>query len=220
VIEKDNRVKCESAAKGMENLTRITVPTAFQREAELPLSPHFDDEATLLSARPVVPIGRRVNLGNVRNYLLTAAILLTAALVGAVAALSIDRFQNARHAEPSAIQKNSAPVTEPIVHTSWAPETNETEVISTESPDTVEATAPTTETKKAAPAAQTAAPVKTVIKLSPKNSSVPDKIALKRSQSKETKRENAWNRRNADSGAERPRYAGRIREIFEGPSPN
>ena len=98
----------------MENLTRITIPT-YQTAPELPPSPHFDDEITVLTARPVVPIIRRVSLGNGRDYVMTAVILLIAALVGAVTALSIDRFQNALRVETGAANQVSLPVPEPNI---------------------------------------------------------------------------------------------------------
>jgi len=183
----------------------------------MPPSPHFDDETTLLTARPVVPIIRRVSLGNRRDHVLTAAILLIAALVGAVAALSIDRFQNAQRLEAGAANQASLPVTEPMADTPGTSETAEANALPAESPETTEEITsawPETEVTKIV---ETTVPLQTAVKASTKKSSDREKVVAKRPLRAETPRLDAEVRRALDSGQSRPRHAGRISEIFEGP---
>src|SRR5688572_5348248 len=77
---------------GMNNLNEVS-PTEMQAEGSPPPLPHFDEEATMLSARPVVPIQVAEASKNRRSYLVQGAILLAAALLGAAIALSVDFFQ-------------------------------------------------------------------------------------------------------------------------------
>ncbi|HEY3027212.1 MAG TPA: hypothetical protein VGJ55_13770 [Pyrinomonadaceae bacterium] len=93
----------------MKSFTRIIVSTKPQSETVFPPSPNFDDEATLLMARPVVPIKKAFNLGSVRSYLGTGIIIVAAAIAGAMAAVSTDYFQNHRHSEAAIAVAPSAP---------------------------------------------------------------------------------------------------------------
>ncbi|MDX6614467.1 MAG: hypothetical protein QOD75_3653 [Blastocatellia bacterium] len=198
----------------MENLTRITVPTVFQMDTDLPPSPHFDDERTLLTARPVVPISDRV-LGNRRDYVLTAAILLIAALLGAIGALSIDRFQKARQHQASAQNQAADTVPEPVANMSETEDQAAASVVTTALPDEPEATPTPSPETKVTTTEHTAVPVLAVVKTLPKKSSVREKVVSQRSPRAEPPREDS---RGADAfRARRSRSAGRISEIFEGP---
>jgi len=199
----------------MENLTRITVPTAFPADTDLPPSPHFDDERTLLTARPVVPIADRV-LGNRRDYVLTGAILLIAALLGAIGALSIDRFQKARQ-EVSVQNQAADTVPEPVMNTA---DTRDEAAASVATPFSAEAleptTTPTPETEVTTPE-QPPMPVLKVVKTIPKQSPVREKVVSQRPRRTEPPREDSFPHGADAFRARRSRSAGRISEIFEGP---
>lgn len=201
----------------MENLTRITIPT-FQTAPEPPPSPHFDDETTVLTARPVVPITRRVSLGNGRDYVLTVVILLIAALVGAVSALSIDRFKNALRVETGAANQAALPRgPEPVANTPATSETTtEANALPAESREATEATTsprPETKTKKMV---EKTVPLQSTAKVPVKKNAVRENVVSQRPR-RDTPRIDADVRRALDSGQTRPRHAGRISEIFEGP---
>ncbi|MEA2204537.1 MAG: hypothetical protein QOE77_1313 [Blastocatellia bacterium] len=197
--------------KEMENLTRINVPIDVQEDAAPLPVPHFDEEATLLSARPVVPLNHRINLGGMRNYLLTAAVLLTAALVGAIVALSIDRFQ---HGQPNRGEvAQPALASQPAVDTPAEPSPEETAVVTRE---TEPAVAPATKTQQtvsqraAAPVAKAAPPPKTNIRFT-------ESLVPRRSNHRQVEGESRPRRVNSQRRA-RSRDINRIREIFEGPN--
>ena len=94
--------------------TRIVVPTSVPE----PLSPHFDDEATVITARPVVPIARARAVERSRLLLWMLPTALAAAVFGALSALGVNYYENRRFpvtqleikAEP---QANQAPASEP-----------------------------------------------------------------------------------------------------------
>ena len=211
-------MNCEFRLKSMENLTRITVPTTFEPEPGPPPSPHFDDERTVLTARPVVPISPKLYLGNGRDYVLTAAVLLIAALLGAVAALSFDRFQKARQQEAGDYSQAAVTVNEPVAEMSEIPAATAPGVTTAVAPDTVEAiTSPTPETRLTTPM-QTPVPLSKAVKAKAKRSSVREDVGLQRPRRVEVQHEDAWTQRDANSvRAQRSRHAGRISEIFEGP---
>ncbi len=91
----------------MKSFTRIVVSTKSQSEKEFPPSPNFDDEATLLTARPVVPIKKAFDLG-VRSYLGAGLIIAAAAIAGAALAVSANYFQNHRRSEEAIAAAPSA----------------------------------------------------------------------------------------------------------------
>jgi hypothetical protein len=199
----------------MENLTRITVPTGLPADDALPSSPHFDDEATLLTARPVVPINAGLKWEGVRNYVLTAAILLTAAMVGAVAALSIDRFQNRNRPQVSLTEDPPA-VMQPSAETTQVPAEKEAAELP---PVTQPAVTPVTETEtkiKPVPAPKASTPAVKSSRPAPRNNRIADEMAL--SESNRLERLDGRRRRRVESGrTTRSRDLNRIREIFEGP---
>jgi hypothetical protein len=197
--------------KTMENLTRINIPTHSQEDAAPLSAPHFDEEATLLSARPVVPLKRRVNWGGMRNYLLTAAVLLTAALVGAIVALSIDRFQ---HGQPSRAEvAQSALVSEPIADPPAEPSPEETAVVP---PETEPVVAPATKTQQTV-SQNSAAPVAKAATPPTRNSRFTESFVPPRSNHRQAEGESRPRRVNSERSA-RSRDVNRIREIFEGPN--
>lgn len=72
------------------NRTRIVVPIAPPR----PSSPHFDDEVTIIRARPVVPIPRARIVDRKRMLLVIISPLLSAAVFGAAAAVGVNYYEN------------------------------------------------------------------------------------------------------------------------------
>lgn len=214
----------------MKNLSRIIIPTELQAEATSPPTPHFDDETTLLTARAVVPIEEAAASGNLRSYLVKAAIVLTAALLGAAVAVSVDFFQNRRPREATAVVEPSAPATQsPVAETSDSsppgPQANDSAV-----------SAPTTKVSATADqGALGATPDIHTEEKRPPNDNATGKeksgdsegaanrrnVVVKRSERLTQRRQAAKVQRSgaADRIIERPSDAGRIREIFEGPNP-
>jgi len=72
------------------NRTRIEIATT---PPELP-APHFDDEATIVSARQVVPIAQARVVERSRALLSIIPILLAAAVFGALGALGVNYYEN------------------------------------------------------------------------------------------------------------------------------
>jgi hypothetical protein len=71
------------------NRTRIEIATT---PPELP-APHFDDEATIVSARQVVPIAQARVVERSRALLFIVPILLAAAVFGALGALGVNYYE-------------------------------------------------------------------------------------------------------------------------------
>lgn len=87
--------------------------------------PHFDDERTILSAQPVVPL-KAVSKVQTRRRLIFVGAFVVAAMLGAVAALALVRVRQPTVAgstgEASAAQD---PVQEPVAQTAGSSETSE-----------------------------------------------------------------------------------------------
>jgi hypothetical protein len=92
--------------------------------------------------------------------------------------------------------------------------------LATESPEATEAAEVTTSAwpeTKVEKIVETTMPRQTAVKASTKKSFDREKVVAKRPRRAETPRIDAEVRRALDSGQSRPRHAGRISEIFEGP---
>ena len=77
---------------------------------EVPLQqPHFDDDATIATARQVVPIkgGRRTE--GRRKVLILLPLLLASTLCGALGAIAVNYFERRREAAPSVTQQQPLP---------------------------------------------------------------------------------------------------------------
>lgn len=213
----------------MKNPSRITIPMEPQPEAPTPPLPHFDDEATLLTARPVVPIDIAAAQETTHGYLFKAGIILAAALLGAGVAVSVVFFQNRRAAPATAVAEFPAPAT--LVVDSE----NTSKPIARQSEETVASASTTkpTSTEDESDLSDIAPiPAKEITPLNgrerSKQRSADDeaaarqqKVVMKRSDRPAQRQQAAKVQRPNDSDpvVERPRNAGRIREIFEGPSP-
>ena len=209
----------------MKSFTRIIVSTKSQPETGFPPSPNFDDEATLLTARPVVPIKKAFDLASVRSYLVNGIIIVAAAIAGAAVAVTADYFQNHRHSEAAIAVAPSAPTSNEAVSEipqTPAPTPQSSAAISinpmvpAETDLNLPAAIDTGETRPATNDNQ-------VQKKFYGNESGVErtKVVEKRSGPSEQQRHVARVHSSVDSAqsARRQRDAGRIREIFEGPSP-
>jgi len=140
--------------------TRIEVPTGALS------TPHFDDEATIITARPVVPIGRaRVAEGS-RLLLWFLPTILAASVFGALSALGVNYYEN-RQPNPVAStaeltvkpepQTNQLPAAEPSPQVVESPSPEPAGVASPEVPEPPatepEKTEPVVADQKADPAA-------------------------------------------------------------------
>jgi hypothetical protein len=74
--------------------TRIVIPTVPPE----PAPPHFDDEATIISARPVVPIPPAKIIQRKHILLVILSPLLSAAVFGAAAAIGVSYYENRQRA--------------------------------------------------------------------------------------------------------------------------
>ncbi len=74
------------------NRSRIEIATNPQELAE----PHFDDEATIVSARQVVPIAEAKVVERSRRLLSVIPILIGAAVFGALGALAVNYYERAQ----------------------------------------------------------------------------------------------------------------------------
>lgn len=209
----------------MKSFTRIIVSTKPQPETGFPPSPNFDDEATLLTARPVVPIKKAFDLASIRSYLVNGIIIVAAAIAGAAAVVSANYFQNHRHSEAAIAVAPSAPTGDGAgSEISQTPPTTPQSSVAI-SPNTM-ASAETDLTVPATIDTGDSTPVTNDNQVQKKfygNGKVVErtKVVEKRPGPSEQQRHIAKVHSSVDSAqnTRRQRDAGSIREIFEGPSP-
>jgi len=100
------------------NRTRVVVPTGGPDLT----APHFDDEATIVRARPVVPIARAKVVARSRMSVLILIGLLAAAVSGAAGAFGVNYYENRSRAALTSTaesqikqepQTNQPPASEP-----------------------------------------------------------------------------------------------------------
>jgi hypothetical protein len=102
----------------MEQRENFMTPMGSAHAADSLATPHFDEEATLLAARPVVPLEQVITTPATRQKksLLLPIVIVAAALAGAAGAMAFDYFRNQRQASAavptSAQPAQSAPVAE------------------------------------------------------------------------------------------------------------
>ena len=204
----------------MKSFTRIIVSTKSQPDTGFPPSPNFDDEATLLTARPVVPIKKAFDLASARGYLVKGIIIVSAAIAGAAIAVSADYFQNRRNAEAVIAVAPSAPTSDKGSEVSQtpatAPQSSAANTMAGAETDLNVAMIDAGETKPATNDNQ-------IQKKSYGNEKVVERLKVleKHPGPSEPQRHVAKVHGSVDSAqnARRQRDAGSIREIFEGPSP-
>ncbi|HKO99708.1 MAG TPA: hypothetical protein VJU86_22210 [Pyrinomonadaceae bacterium] len=181
--------------------------------------PHFDEAATVLSARPVVPLAeveRESRLGGVW----AAGVIVVALVLGALGATLVYTFRGEDPATSSANADDQAEPSSPLLEAGVAAIASETPLVST-SPEPL-AEAPTQPAKASAPSA--------AVKRTPVRSGVSERqrdeseILERRQQEKEIRiadkrerrRERRAEREARRNQGERSDDLLRIREIFEG----
>lgn len=184
------------------------------------VEPHFDDERTLLSAQPVVPL-EAVSKTQIRRRLMFVGAFVIAAVLGAGAALALVRVKQAAVARSTPEAKAAEDsVQEPVVETATATETKKVE----SSPDpqepenadgSSEAVAVSPQTRRAKPRVVTNRrfPAQMTISIRPVDQPSDDGQARLLDQWQE-RRQRRVNRK-PDNHHRSELF--RIREIFEGP---
>jgi hypothetical protein len=201
------------------NRSRIVI-SATRPELE---TPHFDDEATIVTARPVVPIAEAKAGERSRLSVLIVAGLVAATMAGAAGALGINFFQNRQR---SSFTAGNQPQVNPDVPTTVPP------VQTSESPiPPAEQSAPPITTSESTSAATEALTSETpasaddqIVSSSagkadqnPRDESSTDPAHLVRKRRVHAVKERLAPLMPANRPPRRPRGAGRIIEIFEGP---
>ena len=82
--------------------SRIEIPLALQ-------PPHFDDDATIATARQVVPIKGARKIEGRRKVLALLPLLLASTLCGALGAIAVNYFERRRDAAASVTQQQPLP---------------------------------------------------------------------------------------------------------------
>jgi hypothetical protein len=210
------------------NRSRIEIATIPQ---ELP-APHFDDEATIVTARQVVPIAQAKVVERSRALLSVIPVLIGAAVFGALGALAVNYYElGQRHAldSPPRFEINQQANQPPTLQTQGAIPTNSgsdsaagaLSASETSSPE-LEPTESQTDTKGVD---STAVEPKT-----PGNQTLPTNPASQTNDGSSTEPGRLIRKRRVqpaappnDGKTENPptakRGAGRIQEIFAGPNP-
>ena len=210
------------------NRSRIEIATNPQ---ELP-SPHFDDEATIVSARQVVPIARARVVERSRALLSVVPILIGSAVFGALGALAVNYYErgqrnalasaprseiNQKANQPPTSQSQSSTPTNSgsdsaagalSASESPSPELESSQIESqgnSKAGDAVEPKTPDNQALPTKPASQT----------NDGNSVEPGKLIRKR----RVQPAAAPSEGKADNPPTAKRGAGRIQEIFTGPNP-
>jgi len=186
-------------------------------------TPHFDDEATIVTARPVVPIAEAKAGERSRMSVLIVAGLLAATMAGAAGALGINFFQNRQRSSFTAgtqPQVNpDVPTTVPPVQTSESPipqaEQSVPPIAASEStsaaPDALRSETPASSDDQIVSSSAGKTDVK------PRDESSIDPGHLVRKRRVNAVKERLGPLMPANRPPRRPRGAGRILEIFEGP---
>lgn len=210
----------------MEKLRSLNNSPAFDEPLSLP---HFDEEATLQSARPVVPLHEVKAHGRSKRRWLLGGALALAATLGAVTASLIYRH-GSQPEEPSVVDTNadSTPAAGDFVSPSGeasGSSVNPSEAATSKTePERVETASETRETSKSAVSVRKQVPQNPVRRradggaVSPTVDQVREDEILaeemefrrERREARRLRRERRVNERNAAEGLTR------IREIFEG----
>ena len=215
--------------------TRIEIATT---PPELP-APRFDDEATIVSARQVVPIAQARVVERSRALLSIVPILLTAAVFGALGALGVNHYENHQRAN-ALVSAPRSEITQPINQAPTSQTQSETPLNSGTEPPAgalapLESSSPgsegaptqsQTEGQTTDPTAgqatveskagdNKALPPTAAAQPNSGSSPEPGKLIRKRRVHPQTQ----GNDRKTDNPTKDKRGAGRIQEIFAGPNP-
>ncbi len=207
------------------NRSRIVIPTTAP---DLP-PPHFDDEATIVSARQVVPIAKAKVVERLRAALWISLILLGSAACGALGAIGIDYFENGQRSALVSAPQND--ITRPQVTQTPTPNdsdsTPKSEIAvggptAMSSPEPVaaqpaNANQPNDSSATVLSQASSAQAISNQAAGSANIASEPGRLVRKRRVHPLTQNDGASSL--PGKPAKTNRGAGRIQEIFEGPTP-
>jgi hypothetical protein len=182
------------------------------RDEPQSMEPHFNDERTIRSAQPVIPLNTVVKERRQRRLLLGGAFVI-ACLLGCTAALALIRLR-----QPSVVADKSETTVEPKSEDTQeqAAQTNVTETSDVSLPDGEEVVAEPESTKAKKKAHKQAAPsqVRIVVNTSPSDNGQARMVSQweEKRQRRVNRERDPDNRQNHHSND-----LFRIREIFEGP---
>ena len=194
-----------------------------RREVPLTLPPpHFDDEATIATARQVVPIKGARKIGGRWKVLTLLPILIASTLCGALGAIAVNYFERQRETAASATQQSSLPgvstpakaAPSPVV---IAPEGNVMTEVQTsvppKEPAVIAANEPPTKNESADARPEDTQPDKSGPPAPVKRETAPDAAKLVRKRRVQPPDSEIPVRRN------RRTAASRIEDLFTGPNP-
>lgn len=223
-LQKLRFADCNKGIAFMEN-REVGVEDSSAEDGALTL-PHFDDEATVQSARPVVPLHEVRKASRSKRRLILGAALCLSALVGAVAASLVysNRAQRAQQsataASPAAAQESAAGFTTPsgevsgaIVNPDEAVAVDTEAATATPSDDRPEVQNSTRASRQPVKNTRVPHPVESVVSQPEPQDREATEEEIRREERREARRlrrERRINERRAGDGLTR------IREIFEG----
>jgi cytoskeletal protein RodZ len=197
---------------------------AFSADLEL-AEPHFDEESTLLSARPVVPL-RAIEAQARSSRTLVFGLAIAVALMAGALVATIIYKQRGQNPAPTLVEA-AVPVSEPT-----SPQTSTSSEAAAVTPAPVEAKTAipeneadiTTPKTRASESAKKPAPLISKSSASARNSTAADEARKARKELRRAERADAQLERDArhqarrETRARRANGVTRIREIFEGSS--
>jgi hypothetical protein len=196
------------------NISRIEIPLTLPE-------PHFEDEATVVSARQVVPLEQARLQDRRRKLLVILPILLAATLCGGLGAIAVNYFDG-RASAPAISPPSTTSVQEERQHVTPAASPDNSTITATNSqngPDSLQPSgsapadaspaADSVESSNAAKSAQTVASVK-----KPSSSADPKQLVRPRRVHPASSQP-----RSGQNDQPKSRGAARIQDIFSGPNP-
>src|SRR5438552_5878648 len=206
------------------NISRIVIQT----NPLDPPAPHFDDEATIVSARRVVPIAKARVVERKRAVLWGSLIILSSAACGALGAIGVNYFENRQPAAQGSAQSHIAspqmsqsralptPSNSDLGPKSEAAEGGTTSTSSPESEGTQPASQANDSSAVVASREPSAQPKlgKPVNPPNTEGASDPSRLVRKRRVRPVSQNDGTASR--AEKPAKKKRGAGQIQEIFEG----
>ena len=192
---------------------------------EVPLTlppPHFDDEATIATARQVVPINGAQKIGRSWRVVTLLPLLIASTLCGALGAIAVSYFERQRNTAASVTQQSSLPNVSTTAKTEpspavIAPEGNLTTEAQTsvppKEPEVIAANEPPTKNESADARQEDTQPNKSAPPAPVKRDTAQDASKLVRKRRVQPPDSEIPVRRN------RRTEAGRIEDLFTGPNP-
>jgi cytoskeletal protein RodZ len=197
------------------NVSRIEVSTALPE-------PHFEDEATVVSARQVVPIEQARVQDRRRKLLAILPILLAAAFCGGVGAIAVNYFEQ-RSSAPATSQPSTSSATEERQQVAPAASPDNRSTASTDSRDEPDTSQPSgsalaTDSSKAANSLESSKIAKSDESVAsvqkPSSSTDPKQLVRPR-----RVHPPSLQPRSSQNDQRKSRGAAKIQDIFSGPNP-